>query len=122
MNNLYENRKAKKPILFIQFSKYGEILGLSCFDGKIYLHNAESYNLIQTVEIPGASIFIKAFDFSLDTKYIRIACNQDELYYFSTEKSEVFQSPTLLHDTVWNSYTVPFTFNTQGLIVSPSSF
>lgn len=110
----FENRHAKKLITDIKYSHDGKLLAMASSDGKLYLQNANSYELLKTIDVISSGGKLNAIDFSEDSSYIRIAANNDELFYFSVESSEVFQSPHAVKELEWNTYNVAFNYYAKG--------
>ena len=111
---LFEDRKAKKYITDIKYSPDNTFLAIASYDGKVYLHNSVTYNLVKELEAPSKNCGILKVDFSFDSKIIRLATSLNELLFFTVADSELILSPNATRDIVWYSTTVPYSWLTQG--------
>lgn len=112
---IFEDRKAKKFIQDIKFSKSGNLFACSSMDGKVYVHDSESYLVVKIIEIPTRSAPMLCSDFSVNGDYLRFSTRDDELYFYSLTNKEIITSPSLVRDVVWHSYDCPFSWNSQGI-------
>ena len=111
---LFEDRKARQMISDIKFSKSGDLIALASFDGKVYIHNAASYALQKTVELPVKMSKVKSVDFSEDSNTLRIAANDSELYLYSLTDQALLSQSVVARDTEWFTHSCPYSWNCQG--------
>lgn len=96
--------KKTEWIEFMSFSPNGKYLGVGSHDNNIYLFDVEKkYKLKHTLK--RHSSFITAFDWSLDSKYIRSVCGAYELIFFLVDEGK--QDPSgasNTRETIWASH------------------
>lgn len=115
-----EDRKAKQYITDMKYSPHKEWLAVASHDGKLYLHDASNYTLLQTIEIPTKNVGITRFDFSTDSQVVRLSTTAEELFYFKIGSGEdrvveMLTTPSAVRDIAWSTTTCPYTWLTMGV-------
>ena len=70
----------------MRFSPDGSKLAVGSHDNKIYVYDAENYNLVYKCE--GCSSFIVSVDWTSDGSYIRTVSGAHELLFFFGENGK----------------------------------
>ena len=121
-----EERKSKQFITYIYFSPNEQMLALGSDDGRVYLHDVIDYRLLSVVETgiritsaeaaAGLKCAVTTFDFSADSKYLRVATSTQDLVYYQIETAVVVShNPAVAFaDTKWASHHVPYSWTAQG--------
>jgi WD40 repeat protein len=112
---LFEDRKSKLAITDVAWSKGDKpYFVISSLDGKVYLHDGATYDLLRVVGIPDSKATVYRVEISADSCYIRMSTSNDELFCFSREGG-LISNPTILQDCEWGAYTCPYNWLTQGI-------
>jgi WD40 repeat protein len=112
---LFEDRKSKKTITDIVWT--ADVIVMGSGDGKVYVHDGASYDLIRTISLPGASatLPIARVELSSTGEYIRIANSSDEVFDAAAKDGVVASNPLTTKDVEWTEYTCPYNWLTQGI-------
>lgn len=114
-----EDRKAKLYITQIKYTPDGNIVAMASADSKVYLHAADNYAYLRTVELPvSPNTRADSMDFSLSGHLLRVSTNQEELFFFKTESGDVITAPLDVRDEKWSSNSCPYTWDSQGKLPS----
>ena len=112
---LFTELKKAEWIEFMSYSPDAKWLGVGSHDNFIYLLDvAKSYGKVH--KLTGHSSFITAFDWSLDSKYLRSNCGAYELLFFNVETMKRDPSgASNTRETVWKSQNCKLGWNVQGI-------
>ena len=113
---LYEDRKAKKAINDARWTSAAfNVLLFASADGKVYLHDAISYELLRTIAAPSGSS-ITHIDLSREGIFVRLTTADEELFDAKVKDGSIAANPILTQDVVWSSYHCPYYWQTQGTL------
>ena len=116
---ILEDRKAKKIITCIKYSPDAQLIAMGSKEGKVFIHSAENYSLLRTLQPAARRLDNCLFDFSSNGEVIRVACSTDDLTYFGAHDGTQITLSTSTRDLLWNSSSCPLTWLSQG---APASF
>lgn len=112
-----EDRKSKQYVTDIKFSPNGQKIAFAAGDGRVYLHESNShYPFIASIETTAKNCSVTRIDFSADSKCIRLATSSKELFYYSLDQQCLISSPMTLRDVQFHVPSVPYSWNTQGIV------
>jgi WD40 repeat protein len=83
---LFKKVKKAEWIEAMSFSPDGKLFAAGSHDNHIYVLDTDKYNETKMKTLTGHSSFITAFDWSLDSKWIRSNCGAYELLFFDMGK------------------------------------
>jgi WD40 repeat protein len=115
IKTLFGKLKKAEWIEFMCYSPDEKYLGVGSHDNAIYLLNADSaYS--QYAKLAKHSSFITAFDWSLDSKWIRSVCGAYELLFWNVDAKK--QEPSGASNTtrtIWASHSCKLGWHVQGI-------
>jgi WD40 repeat protein len=112
---LLEDRKARKTITDIKYSPNGHMIAMGSREGKVFLHGADNYSLIRTLQLPARRLDYCKFDFSLTGEYVRVATSSEDLFYYGIEDGNQITTTTATRDLHWFTCSCPLTWLSQGV-------
>ena len=111
---LKEERKAKMYITDMKYSLDNNFFAFGCADGRVYIFEANSFELKTKIETSGNCVVSK-IDFSINGKVLRIGTNLNELFFYSFETASLLPNGLAVKDLTWETNSCPYSWNTQGL-------
>ena len=111
----YTDRISKQCIRDIKYGVNGDIFAMGSDDGRIYLHDLSSYNLIWASQTLSSSIC--NLDFSSDGAIIRAATSTNQVYFLKTKDGSNIPASNI-GDVTWFTYNCPLCWSGQGNINS----
>ena len=115
IRTLFKTLKKAEWIEFMSYSPNGKYLGVGSHDNNIYLLEVNR-DYKKEHKLSGHSSFITAFDWSLDSKYLRSTCGAYELLFFDVNARK--QDPTgasTTRETTWASHACKLGWAVQGI-------
>ena len=112
---LFEDRKSKMMVSDVKFSPNGERMGFGTYDGSVYIHNAENFQMTKRAVLPTKGSHVHRFDFSSNTEVIRVASDKEELDFFKVGSGEQITEISIVRDTTWSSHDCPYAYQTRGV-------
>jgi len=86
---------------------------MSSFDGRIYLHDADKFELkCVTQKCPSP---ITGFDFDMNGEYLQATTQDSQLLFYTTADGKTVNSNAKLRDTVWATQTCTLGWTVQGV-------
>ena len=114
---LFGKLKRAEWIETMAYSPDEKTLAVGSHDNNIYLVETGAYK--QVKKLTGHSSFLKALDWTLDSKYLRSVCGAHELLFFNAGAKK--RDPAGASNTVamhWADQTCPFGWSVQGIFPS----
>lgn len=103
----------------MSFSPDGTMFCVGSHDNKLYMYNVDGGSFTKKGILTGHSSFIVAFDWCLQSKYIRSNCGAHEILYFTANNCKQDTSGRSNTTGVeWSSATVHFTWSNEAIFPS----
>jgi len=105
---------SKEWIEVIQYSPDGSRMAVGSHDNRIYIFEAENYELVATCSKHNA--FITALDWTTDSNYIQSVDGAYELLFFNGQTGDQMpEGATDLRDADWATFTIKLGWPVQGV-------
>jgi microtubule-associated protein-like 1/2 len=111
---ILEDRKARKIITDIKFSPDGQVIAMGSKEGKVFLHAADNYSMLRSLQLPARRLEYCKIDFSSNGESIRAGTSSEDMFYFSVADGHQITASTATRDLTWHSCTCPLTWLSQG--------